>query len=121
MLSLTARGLTTGEVAAHFAEVYGAKVYSGTVSRDTISADHRHRARADGRLAGPAGSTRWCSQGATVVKVSGGQVTNRPIYVAIGVTVNGERDILGLWAGDGHEGGKVLARRPDRDQEPGRR
>jgi len=31
VLSLTARGLTTGELAAHFAEVYGA-----TVSRDTI-------------------------------------------------------------------------------------
>lgn len=44
--------------------------------------------------------------GAIVVKVSGGQVTNRPIYVAIGVTGNGERDILGLWAGDGHEGAK---------------
>jgi len=43
---------------------------------------------------------------AIVVKVSGGQVTNRPIYVAIGVTVNGERAILGLWAGDGHEGAK---------------
>jgi transposase-like protein len=38
------------------------------------------------------------------VKVRDGQVTNRPIYVAIGVTVNGERDILGLWAGDGGEG-----------------
>ena len=32
VLSLSARGLTTGEIAAHFAEVYGA-----TVSRDTIS------------------------------------------------------------------------------------
>jgi transposase-like protein len=32
VLSLTARGLTTGEIAAHFAEVYGA-----TVSKDTIS------------------------------------------------------------------------------------
>ncbi|QHE74081.1 Mobile element protein (plasmid) [Rhodococcus sp. WAY2] len=40
------------------------------------------------------------------VKVRDGQVTNRPIYVAIGVTVNGERDILGLWAGDGGEGAK---------------
>jgi hypothetical protein len=28
----------------------------------------------------------------------------RPVYVVIGVTVNGERDILGLWAGDGGEG-----------------
>jgi putative transposase len=32
VLSLTAKGLTTGEVAAHFADVYGA-----TVSKDTIS------------------------------------------------------------------------------------
>lgn len=36
---------------------------------------------------------------AIVVKIRDGQVTNQPIYVAIGVTVNGERDILGLWAG----------------------
>ncbi len=33
MLSLSARGLTTGEIAAHFAEVYGAAL----VSKDTIS------------------------------------------------------------------------------------
>ncbi|SNR61376.1 Transposase, Mutator family [Haloechinothrix alba] len=38
------------------------------------------------------------------VRVRDGQVTNRPIYVVLGVTVNGERDILGLWAGDGGEG-----------------
>ena len=43
---------------------------------------------------------------AIVVKVRDGQVVNRPIYVVIGVTVDGERDILGLWAGDGSEGAK---------------
>ena len=43
---------------------------------------------------------------AIVVKVREGQVRNKPIYVVIGVTVNGERDILGLWAGDGSEGAK---------------
>ena len=43
---------------------------------------------------------------AIVVKVRDGQVRNKPIYVVIGVTVNGERDILGLWAGDGGEGAK---------------
>jgi transposase-like protein len=43
---------------------------------------------------------------AIVVKVRDGQVVNRPIYVVIGVTVHGERDILGLWAGDGSEGAK---------------
>jgi putative transposase len=41
-----------------------------------------------------------------VVKVRDGQVTNRPVYVVIGVTVNGERGVLGLWAGDGSEGAK---------------
>ena len=35
VLSLTARGLTTGEVAAHFAEVYGARVSKDTISRIT--------------------------------------------------------------------------------------
>jgi putative transposase len=43
---------------------------------------------------------------AIVVKVRDGQVRNKPIYVVIGVTINGERDILGLWAGDGSEGAK---------------
>jgi transposase-like protein len=35
VLSLTARGLTTGEIAAHFAEVYGARVSRDTISRIT--------------------------------------------------------------------------------------
>jgi putative transposase len=37
-------------------------------------------------------------------KVRDGQVANRPIHVALAVTVDGTRDILGLWAGDGGEG-----------------
>jgi putative transposase len=40
------------------------------------------------------------------VKIRDGQVANRPIYVALAVTVDGTRDILGLWAGDGGEGAK---------------
>ena len=35
VLSLTARGLTTAEIAAHFEEVYGAKVGKDTISRIT--------------------------------------------------------------------------------------
>ena len=38
------------------------------------------------------------------VKIRDGQVANRPIYVAIAVTADGYREILGLWAGDGGEG-----------------
>ncbi len=33
------------------------------------------------------------------VKIRDGQVANRPIYLALAVTVDGHRDILGMWAG----------------------
>ncbi|MGK2887152.1 MAG: IS256 family transposase [Rhodococcus sp. (in: high G+C Gram-positive bacteria)] len=103
VLSLTAKGLTTGEVSAHFQDIYGA-----TVSKDTIS-------RITDKVVGE--MTEWQNRpldrvypvmfiDAVHVKVRDGQVTNRPMYVAIGVTVNGERDILGIWAGEGGEGAK---------------
>jgi putative transposase len=103
VLSLSARGLTTGEIAAHFAEVYGAKVSKDAISRITDKVVEE--------------MTEWRNRpldrvypvlfiDAIVVKVRDGQVVNRPVYVVIGVTVNGERDILGLWAGDGNEGAK---------------
>jgi transposase-like protein len=38
---------------------------------------------------------------AVVVKIRDGQVANRPIYAAIGVTLAGDKDILGLWVGTG--------------------
>ncbi|NIJ09814.1 transposase-like protein [Saccharomonospora amisosensis] len=43
---------------------------------------------------------------ALVVKVRDGQVANRPIYVAVGITLAGERDVLGMWVGTGGEGAK---------------
>jgi putative transposase len=103
VLSLSARGLTTGEIAAHFAEVYGTTVSKDTISRITDKVIEE--------------MTEWRNRpldrvypvlfiDAIVVKVRDGQVVNRPIYVVIGVTINGERDILGLWAGDGSEGAK---------------
>ena len=47
VLSLYAKGLTTGEISAHFAEIYGA-----SVSKETVSPDHRSGARGDDRLVG---------------------------------------------------------------------
>jgi putative transposase len=38
------------------------------------------------------------------VKIREGQVANRPSYVALGVTAGGERDVLGLWAGEHGDG-----------------
>src|SRR5208282_125294 len=38
------------------------------------------------------------------VKIREGQVANRPVYLALGVTADGERDVLGLWAGEHGDG-----------------
>ncbi len=40
------------------------------------------------------------------VKIRDGQVANRPVYVALAVTCDGLREVLGLWVGDGGEGAK---------------
>src|SRR5258708_10092759 len=43
---------------------------------------------------------------AIVVKIRDGAVSNRPVYVVCGITLDGERDVLGLWIGQGGEGAK---------------
>lgn len=39
-------------------------------------------------------------------KVRDGHVANRPVDAAIGVTLDGRKDVLGLWMGAGGEGAK---------------
>jgi len=103
VISLTAKGLTTGEVQAHLAEVYGTDVSRETVSKITDA------------ILGE--MSDWLNRpleqvyaavfiDAIVVKIRDGQVTNRPAYTAIGVTADGTRDILGIWIGSGGEGAK---------------
>jgi putative transposase len=103
VLSLSAKGLTHGEIAAHLAEVYGVDTSKQTISNIT-----------DKVLEGMA---EWANRpldpvypvlfvDAINVKIRDGKVANRPIYVVMAVTVEGTRDILGIWAGDGGEGAK---------------
>ena len=101
VLSLYAKGMTTGEICAHFAEIYGASVSKETISRitDKVIAE----------------MSDWASRpldavyaavfiDALVVKVRDGQVANRPFYAAIGVTIDGRKDVLGLWSGTSGSG-----------------
>ena len=103
VLSLYAKGLTTGEISAHFAEIYGASVSKETISRITDKVVEEMQAWASRPLDEVYAAVFI---DAIVVKVRDGQVANRPIYAAIGVTLGGEKDILGLWAGTGGEGAK---------------
>jgi len=103
VLSLYAKGLTTGEISAHFAEIYGASVSKETVSRIT---DRVIEEMNDWSVRPLDEIYAAIFIDAIVVKVRDGQVANRPIYAAIGVSLDGERDVLGLWAGQGGEGAK---------------
>ena len=103
VLSLSAKGLTTGEISAHFEQIYGAAMSKDTISRITDKVVEE--------------MTEWQNRpldevypvvfvDAIHVKVRDGQVSNKAFHVVIGVTRDGERDILGIWAGNGGEGSK---------------
>jgi hypothetical protein len=54
-----------------------------------------------------------------MLKIRDGVVTNRPVYVVIGVTVNGERDMLRLWEWIFAEWTGTLRRRHDSPDQAG--
>ena len=101
VISLSAKGLTHGEIAAHLAEVYDAEVSKQTISTIT---NRVMDGLADwqGRPLDAVYAVIFID--AINVKIREGQVANRPIYLALGVTADGERDVLGLWAGEHGDG-----------------
>jgi transposase-like protein len=103
VISLTAKGLTTGEVQAHLVETYGTDVSRETISKIT---DRVLDDLADWQNRPLDRVYPVVFIDALVVKIRDGQVANRPVYAAIGVTIDGKRDILGLWVGSGGEGAK---------------
>ena len=107
VISLTAKGLTTGEVCAHLAEVYGTEVSKETISTITDRV-LESLGEWQNRPLDPVYPVMFID--CINVKIRDGQVANRPVYVALAVTCDGGRDILGLWAGDGGEGSKYWQR-----------
>ena len=101
VISLSAKGLTHGEISAHLAEVYGAEVSKQTISTITDRVMDG-MAEWQGRPLDPVHAVVFID--AINVKIREGQVANRPVYLALGVTVDGERDVLGLWAGEHGDG-----------------
>jgi putative transposase len=104
VLSLYAKGMTTGDIANHLAEMYGEEV-----SRDLVST-------VTDRIVEE--MTEWQNRplepvypvvliDAIMLKIRSGTVGNRPVYVALGIDLDGHRDILGMWVGPtGGEGAK---------------
>ena len=103
VLSLTGKGLTSGEIVAHLAEVYGM-----TTSKETVSTitDKALESMAEWRTRPLDPVYPVVFIDAIYVRIRDGQVANRPVYVAVAVTADGYREILGLWTGQGGEGAK---------------
>jgi transposase-like protein len=98
VISLYAKGMSTGDIQGHLAEIYGTEISRDTISRitDAVLED----------------MTAWQNRpldriypvlliDAINVKIRDGQVANRPIYVAMGVNLEGQREVLGMWVGPG--------------------
>jgi putative transposase len=95
ILALYSRGLSTRDIEAHIAEIYGVHVGRDLISRVTDAVMDDARA--------------WQQRplddvypvvflDALVLKIrDGGTVQRRACYLALGVGIDGARDVLGLW------------------------
>jgi len=95
IISMYARGMTTRDIQAHLQEIYGVEISADLVSRvaDAVINDVKE----------------WQSRSldevypilyldATIVKVrSEGRVINKSAYLAVGINIDGMKDVLGIW------------------------
>jgi transposase-like protein len=104
VISLYSKGLTTGDIQAHLFEIYDTDISRETISKITDTIVEEMLAWQN-RPLDPLYPVLLID--AIMIKVRDSQVANRPVYVAIGVNLDGDRDVLGLWLGPtGGEGAK---------------
>jgi putative transposase len=103
IVSLYARGMTTREIQGHLQEMYGVEVSPGLVSQVTDAVTEEVKAW-QSRPLEPIYGIVFLD--ALCVKMRHeGRVENRAVYVAIGVNLEGRKDVLGLWT-SANEGAK---------------
>jgi putative transposase len=103
ILSMYARGMTTREIQGHLEEIYGVDVSPTLISNVTDAVLEEVRAW-QGRPLDPLYPIVYLD--ALVIKMrDNGQVQNRAVYVAIGITMEGHKEVLGLWT-SANEGAK---------------
>jgi putative transposase len=95
ILSLYARGMTTREIQGHLQEIYGVEVSPALISRVTEEVQDEVRAWQN-RPLDEIYPIMYLD--ALYVKMrDNGQVQNRAVYVAIGINLEGQKEVLGLW------------------------
>jgi putative transposase len=103
IVSMYARGMTTREIQGHLQEMYGVEVSPTLISEVTDGVMEEVKAW-QSRPLEPLYAIVYLD--ALYVKMRHeGRVENRAVYVAIGVDLDGRKDVLGLWT-SGNEGAK---------------
>lgn len=95
IIAMYGRGMSVRDIQAHLAEIYGVEVGHDLISRvtDAVLDDVREWQQRPLEDVYPI-----LFLDALIVKIrDGGAVRNKACYVAIGVNLDGERDVLGLW------------------------
>ena len=95
ILALYSRGLSTRDISAHLQEIYGVKVSRELISKvtDAVMDDVREWAKRPLEDIYPI-----VFLDCMVLKIrEGGSVQRRALYLALGVTLDGDRDVLGMW------------------------
>jgi len=96
IIALYARGMTTRDIRAHLCEMYDVEVSPDLISRVTDGVVEELQ--------------EWQARpldavypvvfiDALMVKIRDGVVANRPVYLAIGIDCDGQKQVLGLWVG----------------------
>ena len=95
ILALYSRGMSVRDIEAHLAEIYGVRVGRDLISRvtDAVMDDVRDWAKRPLEDIYPI-----VFLDCMVLKIrEGGTVQRRALYLALGVTLDGDRDVLGMW------------------------
>ena len=108
ILSMYAKGMTTGDIETHIRDIYGIEVSDTTVSRITdkilpIAKEWQQRPLEAVYAVVFLDAIHYHVR-------SEGQIIKKAVYIAIGINLDGKKDVLGMWVG-------VRAEQP---AEPGR-
>ena len=103
ILSMYARGMTTREIQGHLQEIYGVEISPSLISEVTDAVLEEVKAWQTRPLE-PLYPILFLD--ALMVKMRHeGKVENRAVYVAVGIDLDGRKEVLGLWA-SANEGAK---------------
>ena len=98
IISLYARGMTTRDIQSHLEEIYGVEVSPALISTVTETVEEEVKAWQNRPL--DAVYPIVYMDAIRVKARHSGQIQNKAIYLALGITMEGTKEVLGMWAAE---------------------